>query len=72
MDELPDNVRRLPGETGVIDITGFLQALDRIGYAGPISVEPFYQRISEMANDDAARETAEAVRRCLDEAGVAL
>lgn len=36
-----DNKRSLPGATGVIDLTGFLRALDEIGYDGPIVPEPF-------------------------------
>jgi len=40
-DEQEDLSRALPGTTGVIDITGFLHALARIGYAGPVRVEPF-------------------------------
>ncbi len=47
-DEQIDNQRMLPGETGVIDITGFLQALDRIGFAGPVAVEPFNARVNAL------------------------
>jgi sugar phosphate isomerase/epimerase len=34
-------VRCLPGETGVFDLAGFLQALKAIGYDGPVTPEPF-------------------------------
>lgn len=40
-DEQIDNVRRLPGSTGVIDIVSFMDALNGIGYEGPITAEPF-------------------------------
>ncbi len=40
-DAQVDGVRDLPGATGVVDIAGFLQALRRIGYAGPVIPEPF-------------------------------
>lgn len=60
-DEQLDNVRALPGETGLLDVTGFLQALQQIGYDGPVTAEPFSQRLSEMAPEEAVRETAEAV-----------
>ena len=41
VDEQLDDVRLLPGESGVIDISAFLEALDTIGYSGPVAVEPF-------------------------------
>jgi sugar phosphate isomerase/epimerase len=40
-DEQLDGVRDLPGATGVIDIAGFLQSLQAIGYGGPVTPEPF-------------------------------
>jgi sugar phosphate isomerase/epimerase len=51
--EQRDNVRMLPGETGVIDIAGFLQALKAIGYDGPVTPEPFKQNLKEMPSDEA-------------------
>ena len=50
MDAHLDNVRGLPGETGVIDIGGFLRALDAIGYDGPVTPEPFAD-LSGLASD---------------------
>ena len=41
MDDYMDNERALPGATGVVDIAGFLGALNTIGYDGPIVPEPF-------------------------------
>jgi sugar phosphate isomerase/epimerase len=41
MDHYIDNQRALPGATGVIDIKGFLTALQKIGYDGPVVPEPF-------------------------------
>jgi len=52
MDAHLDNVRGLPGETGVIDIVGFLRALDAIGYEGPVTPEPFVD-LSSLASDEA-------------------
>lgn len=51
--DLIDNTRCLPGETGVIDIKGFLQALDAIGYRGPVVAEPFKKELADLPNDDA-------------------
>jgi sugar phosphate isomerase/epimerase len=63
VDEQLDQVRALPGETGVLDIPGFLQARQAIGYDGPVTAEPFSQRLREMAPDAAIREAAAAVKK---------
>lgn len=47
-----DNVRALPGETGVIDIAGFLQALRAIGYDGPVAPEPFSEKLRALPSDE--------------------
>lgn len=52
VDEQLDHTRALPGETGVIDIAGFLQALAHIGYDGPVTPEPMSAKLREMASDD--------------------
>jgi sugar phosphate isomerase/epimerase len=39
-DQIRDNERLMPGD-GVINLTGFLQALQKIGYTGGLSVEVF-------------------------------
>ena len=52
IDEQVDNVRDLPGATGVIDIAGFLQALQSIGYDGPVTPEPFVN-LSSLPSDEA-------------------
>ncbi len=52
-DQQFDTVRCLPGETGVIDITGFLRALKQIGYEGPVTPEPFKKELAELADDEA-------------------
>jgi sugar phosphate isomerase/epimerase len=70
VDEQLDNVRALPGETGVLDIAGFLQALEEIGYDGPVTVEPFSKRVREMATEDAVAATAESVQKVWPRSGV--
>jgi len=69
-DEQIDNDRRLPGESGVIDLTGFLQGLKAIGYTGPIAPEPFSAKVREMAPEEAIGATAEAVLGVWRDAGV--
>jgi sugar phosphate isomerase/epimerase len=51
-DEQEDLSRALPGTTGVIDITGFLQALARIGFAGPVRVEPFCKDLDGKSDEE--------------------
>ena len=55
VDEQLDGVRDLPGATGVIDIAGFLQVLQRIGYDGPVTPEPFVD-LSGLPSDTARLE----------------
>jgi sugar phosphate isomerase/epimerase len=50
--EQVDNVRCLPMETGVIDLPAFMRKLADMGYDGPVTPEPFSQRINEIAGRD--------------------
>ena len=52
-----DNKRELPG-TGVIDLNGFLGALKKIGYDGPVTVEPFNEPLRKLAREDAVKATS--------------
>ena len=70
VDEQIDSKRAMPGETGVIDIAGFLGALDRIGYDGPIMAEPFSQSVRQLPPDEAVRLTSEALDTILAQAAV--
>lgn len=47
-EELIDNERFLPGETGVIDIVGFLRVIKETGYDGPVTPEPFNKRVNQL------------------------
>lgn len=60
--DLVDNERELPGATGVIDLTGFLETLSRIGYEGPVAVETFWKRPQQAGTQVAAQEAATAVK----------
>lgn len=61
VDEQVDNVRRLPGETGVEDVAGFLGALRTIGYDGPVVPEPFVKELGELPPEEAIRRTGRAL-----------
>jgi sugar phosphate isomerase/epimerase len=52
IDDLKDHDRRLPGETGEINIKGFLNALRQLGYEGPVEAEPFDPRLKELPSDE--------------------
>lgn len=61
-DTLPDSPRTLPGETKVVDNAAMLRNLKRIGYEGPVVVEPFYTPFKEVADPgEKARRTIEAL-----------
>lgn len=70
IDEQLDNERMLPGESGVIDLPAFLGALHKMGYDGPAGAEPFSKRVSTLPPEQAAAETAEAIRKVWTAAGV--
>jgi len=51
-DELIDSVRSVPAATGVIDSEGFMKALKKVGYTGPITPEPFTSELAGLASDE--------------------
>jgi sugar phosphate isomerase/epimerase len=68
-----DNVRCLPGESGVIPNGALLKALHEIGYDGPVTVEPFNQALRDIAANDpleAARVTKRSLDRIFAQAGL--
>ena len=65
-DQMVDGKRELPASTGVIDIAAFRGALERIGFDGPVRVEPFNDAVRRMAPDEAA----EAAIKSLHAAGL--
>lgn len=70
IDEQMDNVRCNTGETGVIDIGGFLSRLKQIGYTGPVTPEPFSDRLRQMPPEGSIREAGEALQRAWKTAGI--
>lgn len=63
LDQYQDLERRLPGDTGIIDIGGFLGALRQIGYDGPVVPEPFVPALKKMTPADAAQRVGQAMRK---------
>jgi sugar phosphate isomerase/epimerase len=68
-EQVRDNQRLLPGE-GVINLTGFLQALQKIGYQDGISPEPLGRIPKETTPEEGARMGLEATRAVMHKAGL--
>ena len=67
-DQIRDDQRLLPGE-GVINLTGFLQALQSIGYTDALSVEVF-GRLNDKTPEEAARLGLESSLAVFRKAGI--
>jgi len=65
-DQQIDNRRRLPVTTGVIDLKGFINALVKMGYDGPVECEPFDRELSRMEDNAALKKTVESLNRLWD------
>jgi len=63
VDEQIDNRRKLPVATGVINLKGFINALLKIGYDGPVECEPFDQELRKMQQDAVLQKTIESLNR---------
>ena len=63
VSEQIDNKRALPSETGVIDLVGFLKAVNDAAYDGPVSPEPFSQEVRAMPAEEAVCATHDALNR---------
>jgi sugar phosphate isomerase/epimerase len=70
VEEQQDQERLLPGESGVIDIVGFLGTLNALGYDGPLAVETFSDELKSLAPEEAARRAATAVSGVLRAADI--
>jgi sugar phosphate isomerase/epimerase len=68
-EQIRDNERLLPGE-GVINLTGFLQALQKIGYRDALSVEVFGRGLKNMPPAEAAKMGLDASLAVFKKAGV--
>jgi sugar phosphate isomerase/epimerase len=67
-EQVRDNQRLLPGE-GVIDLVGFLRALQKIGYTDALSVEVF-GRLKDVPPEDAAKQGLNTSLGVFKKAGV--
>lgn len=58
-----DGQRELPLATGVIPAASFLNALQKLGYDGPVRAEPFNKALNDLDNEAACARTAEAMQK---------
>ena len=58
-----DGERELPLATGVIDVAPFLNALQKLGYTGPVRAEPFNKPLNDLDNEAACAKTSEAMHK---------
>jgi sugar phosphate isomerase/epimerase len=68
-EDVRDNQRWMPGE-GIIDLIGFFQALQKIGYDDGVSPEPLGRVPPEMSADDAAKLGLDTTTAIMKKAGV--
>ena len=69
--DVRDNGRVMPGE-GVIDLTGFFQALKKIGYTGGVSPEPLGRVPAEMSPEEGAKLALDTTRAAMKAAGLTI
>jgi len=62
-EQQADGRRELPCATGVIDVAAFFNALNQIGYDGPVRVEPFNQVVNKMSREEACAAAATSLRK---------
>jgi len=65
-DEQQDLDRRLPGSTGVIDLTGFMDAVRAAGYTGPVKVEPFMKSLAEQPVDEVLADVSSRLDKAIN------
>jgi len=70
IDEQIDNVRALPGETGVIPLVETLRILKDIGYDGPVTAEPFSKKLDGIPPQEAASMIIGTLNKLWSEAGL--
>jgi sugar phosphate isomerase/epimerase len=68
-ERIRDDERLMPGE-GVIDLVGFLKALQKIGYTDALSVEVFGRGLKNMTPEAAAKLGLETSRAVFRKAGI--
>jgi sugar phosphate isomerase/epimerase len=63
VDQQVDSVRALPASTGVIDAKGFLNAINQVGYDGPVAAEPMSKELRSLPPEEALAQVAAAMKK---------
>ena len=63
IDQQIDQRRELPCATGVINLAAFLNALNKIGFDGPVRAEPFNDVLKKMPREEAVAATSRAMKK---------
>lgn len=63
LDQLRDGQREIPMATGVINMGGFINALNKIGYDGPVAAEPLGAPVRNLPPEEALAAVADAMKR---------
>lgn len=67
-----DHDRRLPMETGVMPLVGFMQKLQALCYDGPVTAEPFSKRVNSIEDPvEAVELTASYMNQLWEASGLA-
>jgi sugar phosphate isomerase/epimerase len=65
LEQQKDNQRELPCATGMIPMGVFVNALQSLGYGGPVRAEPFFKPLNAMAPDEACATVIAALRKAV-------
>jgi sugar phosphate isomerase/epimerase len=65
LEQQQDGKRELPCATGVIPLGVFLNALNHIGYDGPMRAEPFNKALNDLDQDAACTAVIAALRKAM-------
>lgn len=63
VDQQDDHKRELPLATGVIDAGTFLNALNQVGYDGPVAIEPMSAELRKLPPEESVAKTSEAMHK---------
>jgi sugar phosphate isomerase/epimerase len=69
VEEVLDNDRLYPGD-GVIDLAGFLQSLEKIGYKGVVAQEILSKEPLRESSEELAKKSAQAFEKVFTAAGI--
>jgi sugar phosphate isomerase/epimerase len=70
IDQQIDNQRLLPCDSGVIDVSTFLNFLHAVEYDGPVRAEPFNDELNRLDDAPAVERTAIAMKKAIAISGL--